>query len=165
MSKQTASFSRHTRSLISSIAGPFPVPCVIASPSCWASSGVPARHVRGRWEGGGVRVGKAVLNKVLYGVGPPPGGLNLTLSNTNFSHTGYHFINYPLITIIFNRYWRCFQMKQYLFCFVTPDVSKHDWLVLIIKTLSHYCVSHKRMPAYEKYYSYAGIRWQSLGVR
>ena len=53
MSKQTASFSRHTRSLISSIAGPFPVPCIIASPSCWASSRVPARHVRGRWEEGG----------------------------------------------------------------------------------------------------------------
>ena len=27
-----------------------------------------------------------------------------------------------------------------------------------LKALSHYCVSHKRMPAYEKYYSYAGVR-------
>ena len=27
-----------------------------------------------------------------------------------------------------------------------------------LKALSHYCVSYKRMSAYEKYHSYAGIR-------
>ena len=31
-------------------------------------------------------------------------------------------------------------------------------LIDYLKALSHYCVSYKRMSAYEKYHSYAGIR-------
>ena len=56
----------------------------------------------------------------------------------------------------FDRFFAAMGNRQALWPFLVAETNKYfQWHH---KALSHYCVSYKRMSAYEKYHSYAGIR-------